>query len=86
MGFVSWVSALSLSGGLSLGLGWGFRVGVGVGRSGAGRSGVLRARVAPVAALALASREHSSVLSMNARCRLSYLEEATPGRGLRKRS
>jgi hypothetical protein len=63
LGFGSLVSALSLGGGL--GLGWGLGVGLGVGRSGACRSRVLRAKVAPAAALALASREHSSVLSMS---------------------
>jgi hypothetical protein len=55
----SWalVSTLSLGGGL--GLGWGLGVRLGVGRSGACRSRVLRAKVAPAVALALASREHS---------------------------
>jgi hypothetical protein len=80
LGFEFLGSAFSLRG--SLGLGWDLGVGLGrsgVGRSGAGRPGVLRPKVAPTAALALASREHSSDLSIKARCRSSYSEEATSG-------
>jgi hypothetical protein len=68
-------------GGLGLGMGLGVGLGrCGVRRSGGYRFGVLRAKVAPTIALALASKEHSSVFSMKARRRLAYLEEAMSGR------
>jgi hypothetical protein len=83
----SLVSVGHLGGGL--GLGW--DLGVGLGRSGVGRSdasiyGVFRAKVARVAVLAQASSEHSRVVSMKVRCRLSYSEEATSSRCLIKHS
>jgi hypothetical protein len=87
LGFESLVAVGSLGG--SVGLGWGLGIGLGrsgLGRSGKGLSGVLRAKVAPAAALALVRREHSSVLTMKARCRQSYSEETTSRRGLRQRS
>jgi hypothetical protein len=59
---------MSLGG--DLGLGWGMRIGLGSSgfvRSGVDMSGVLIAKVAHAGALALASREQTSVLSMKAR-------------------